>query len=253
MKRRIVITGGGSGIGLRIAERFVQKGDKVAICDIDGSKINKINQSNLNILGVTADVSNGDDMENFKNIVSKQLGEIDVMISNAGLAGIAGPLEKQPFPEWKKCLSVNLDGAFFACQWAAKIMKRRKSGLILLMSSTSGLFGVPNRIPYVTAKWGLIGLTKSLAMELGPSGVRVNAICPGAVEGDRINHVLEIESKLSGETPLQIAEKFSEGVSLRRFVTANDIADMALFLASDEAKQISGQALAVDGSTERMV
>ena len=109
------------------------------------------------------------------------------------------------------------------------------------------------RSPYVAAKWGLIGLTKTLAMELGPSGVRVNAICPGAVEGDRMQHVLEIEANATARSLEEIRQQYSQGVSLRRFVSPEDIADMAVFLSSEAARQVTGQALAVDGHTESMV
>ena len=127
------------------------------------------------------------------------------------------------------------------------------AGVILFMSSSSGLHGVPMRSPYVAAKWGLIGLTKTLAMELGPSGVRVNAICPGAVEGDRMQHVLEIEANATGRSLKEMRQQYSQGVSLRRFVSPEDIADMAVFLSSEAARQVTGQALAVDAHTERMV
>ena len=253
LSRRVVITGGGSGIGLIMAKRFAQNGDQVAVCDIDSKRIKEINNLPLNILAIPADVSIPSDMETFKEMITSEFGGVDIMISNAGTAGSAGPIETQAFSKWKQCLNTNLDGAFLSCRWAAETMKTNKSGLILLISSTSGLFGVPNRSPYVTAKWGLIGLAKSLAIELGPSGIRVNAICPGAVQGDRMNHVLEIESKATGRSPSDIAKNFSMGVSLRRFVTPEDVADMAIFLASDAAKQINGQAIAVDGNTERMV
>ena len=132
-------------------------------------------------------------------------------------------------------------------------MRAQGAGVILFMSSSSGLHGVPMRSPYVAAKWGLIGLTKTLAMELGPSGVRVNAICPGAVEGDRMQHVLEIEANATGRSLKEMRQQYSQGVSLRRFVSPEDIADMAVFLSSEAARQVTGQALAVDAHTERMV
>jgi len=123
----------------------------------------------------------------------------------------------------------------------------------LLTSSTSGLFACPLRSPYVAAKWGLIGLTKTLAMELGPSGVRVNAICPGAVEGPRMDRVLAIEAEALGKTVQEVRQQYTGGVSLRSFVSANDIADTVLFLASPAARKITGQAITIDGHTESMV
>jgi NAD(P)-dependent dehydrogenase (short-subunit alcohol dehydrogenase family) len=157
------------------------------------------------------------------------------------------------YDAWQACLSVNLNGAFLGARWASEMMRAQGAGVILFMSSSSGLHGVPMRSPYVAAKWGLIGLTKTLAMELGPSGVRVNAICPGAVEGDRMQHVLEIEANATARSLEEIRQQYSQGVSLRRFVSPEDIADMAVFLSSEAARQVTGQALAVDGHTESMV
>jgi NAD(P)-dependent dehydrogenase (short-subunit alcohol dehydrogenase family) len=130
-------------------------------------------------------------------------------------------------------------------------MRAQGSGLILLTSSVSGLFGFPFRTPYVAAKWGIVGLTKALASELGPAGVRVNAICPGAVEGPRMDRVVAMEAEARGVSTDEVRQGFTEGVALRRFVTAEEMAAMALFLASDGAAAITGQALAVDGHTER--
>jgi NAD(P)-dependent dehydrogenase (short-subunit alcohol dehydrogenase family) len=253
MARRVVITGGASGIGRTIAERFAALGDRVAICDASADHIADVQAQMPEALSALADVTYECQMQAFFDQVTAAYGGLDVLVSNAGIGGPAGSIETLNLNDWRRCLSVNLDGAFLACGWAAELMRAQKSGLILLMSSTSGLYGVPNRAPYVAAKWGLVGLAKTLAMELGPAGVRVNAICPGAVEGARMDQVLAMESDFTGRSAAQIEAQYSQGVSLRRFVSPEDIADMAVFLASDAARQITGQAMAVDGHTERMV
>ena len=253
MARRVVITGGASGIGRTIAERFAALGDRVAICDASAGHIADLQAQMPEAINVQADVTDERQMQAFFDQVTAAYGGLDVLVSNAGIGGPAGSIETLNLKDWRRCLSVNLDGAFLACGWAAELMRAQKSGLILLMSSTSGLYGVPNRAPYVAAKWGLVGLAKTLAMELGPAGVRVNAICPGAVEGARMDQVLAMESDFTGHPAAQIEAQYSQGVSLRRFVSPEDIADMAVFLASDAARQITGQAMAVDGHTERMV
>ena len=253
MARRVVITGGASGIGRTIAERFAALGDRVAICDASAGHIADVQAQMPDALSAQADVTDERQMQAFFDQVTAAYGGLDVLVSNAGICGPAGSIETLNLKDWRRCLSVNLDGAFLACGWAAELMRAQKSGLILLMSSTSGLYGVPNRAPYVAAKWGLVGLAKTLAMELGPAGVRVNAICPGAVEGARMDQVLAMESDFTGHPAAQIEAQYSQGVSLRRFVSPEDIADMAVFLASDAARQITGQAMAVDGHTERMV
>jgi len=200
-----------------------------------------------------ADVADEDQMQHFFAQVTERFAGVDIFISNAGTGGPAGPLDELQYDAWQACLSVNLNGAFLGARWASEMMRAQGAGVILFMSSSSGLHGVPMRSPYVAAKWGLIGLTKTLAMELGPSGVRVNAICPGAVEGDRMQHVLEIEANATARSLEEIRQQYSQGVSLRRFVSPEDIADMAVFLSSEAARQVTGQALAVDGHTESMV
>ena len=248
MSRRVVITGGASGLGLAMAHAFLAEGDRVAVCDADPAAVAAVPD------GLRADVADVTDeaaMGRFLGQIEADWGGADVVISNAGIGGPAGPLEDLDFDDWQRCLSVNLDGAFLTCRWAARVMKGQGAGLILLTSSVSGLFGFPFRTPYVAAKWGIVGLTKALASELGPHGIRVNAICPGAVEGPRMDRVLAMEAAARGISEDDVRAGFTEGVALRRFVTADEVAAMALFLASPGAAAISGQALAVDGHTER--
>ncbi len=253
MSRRIVITGGGSGLGLAIAKRHLAEGARVAICDEDISLVKRASENYEIAISVCADVSDSNQMKDFHNNIIDEFGGVDVMYANAGVGGPAGPIDEIDHNEWKRCIEVNLFGAFYSASWASRIMKVQKNGCIIFTSSTSGLFGVPNRSPYVAAKWGIVGLTKSMAMELGDYGVRVNAICPGAVSGDRMKRVLSMESKASGISEDDLRRVYSEGTSMRSFVSEENVADMALFLASDQASMITGQAMAVDGYTERTV
>ena len=253
MARRVVLTGAASGIGLVMAKRFSELGDRVALCDSSPAHLAAAQAALPNAITALADVTDEDQMQHFFAQVTAVFAGVDIFISNAGTGGPAGPLDALQYDAWQACLSVNLNGAFLGARWASQMMRAQGAGVILFMSSSSGLHGVPMRSPYVAAKWGLIGLTKTLAMELGPSGVRVNAICPGAVEGDRMQHVLEIEANATGRSLKEMRQQYSQGVSLRRFVSPEDIADMAVFLSSEAARQVTGQALAVDGHTERMV
>ena len=253
MARRVVITDGWSGIGWTIAERFAALGGRVAICDASADHLADVQAQMPDALGAQADVTDERQMQAFFDQVTATYGGLDVLVSNAGIGGPAGSIETIKLKDWRRCLSFNPDGAFLACGWAAELMRTQKNDLILLISSTSGLFGVPNWAPYVAAKLGLIGLAKTLAMELGSAGVRVNAVCPGAVEDARMDQVLAMESDFTGRPAAQINAQYNQGVSLCRFVSSEDIADMAVFLASDAARKITGQALAVDGHTERMV
>jgi len=200
-----------------------------------------------------ADVTDEAQMTAFLGHVEVTWGGADVLCANAGTGGPAGRIEDLDYAAWQACVGVNLFGAFLACRWAARVMRAQGSGLILITTSTSGLYGVPYRTPYVAAKWGLVGLTKTLAMELGPAGVRVNAIAPGAVEGLRMERVVEMEARASGRSEDAVRALYAQGTSLRTWVTADDLADMALFLASPAASKVTGQILAVDGHTESMV
>ena len=179
-----------------------------------------------------------------------RLDRLDVLCANAGIAGPTALVEDIDLAEWQRCVSVNLEGAFLASKYAAPLMKAAGSGVITVTSSTAGIYGYPNRAPYAAAKWGMIGLMKTLAMELGPFGIRANAICPGAVEGPRMEGVLEREAAAKGMTRDQVYEGYAAGTSMRAFVTAKDIADMAVFLGLDGARMVSGQVISVDGHTE---
>ena len=253
MARRGVITGGGSGIGRVMTEACLALGDQVAVCDYDQTCVSHLEAAYLQCLSYCADVCDEDAISKFFATVEEVFGGVDILVSNAGTGGPAGGIETLTYEDWRACISVNLDGAFLSCRWAAQRMKEQKSGLILLISSTSGLFGVPYRSPYVSAKWALIGMMKTLAIELGSANVRVNAICPGAVEGERMERVLSIESDATGRPIADIRQQYTDGVSLRRFITPQDISAMALYLASEAGRNVSGQAISVDGNTERMV
>lgn len=251
--QRVLITGGGAGIGLRLAERFAERGDRVAICDADREAVAKVRQAHPDFIAVTADVTDEAQMHTFLSDVEEAWGGMDVVCANAGTGGPAGRIEDMDYDAWKTCVGVNLFGTFLTCRWAARVMRAQGSGLIVITASTAGLFGYPLRSPYAAAKWGLVGLTKTLAMELGPAGVRVNAIAPGAVEGERMDRVMANESAASGKPVENIREQYVKGVSLRSWVTTDDLADMVLFLDSPAASKISGQVLAVDGHTETLV
>lgn len=182
--------------------------------------------------------------------VVAQMGSIDVLCANAGIAGPTALIEDVALDDFRACVSVNLEGAFIAAKHAAPLMKAAGSGSIIITSSTAGIYGYPNRAPYAAAKWAMIGLMKTLAMELGPFGIRANAICPGSVEGPRMEGVLTREAAAKGMTRDQVYDGYASGTSMRSFVEARDIANMAVFLGSEGARLVSGQVIAVDGHTE---
>lgn len=247
MQQRVVITAGASGIGYAMAEAFAGHGAQVWVTDIDREALARVPE---NWRRSVVDAANEAQMKDLFDQISNDWSGIDVLCANAGVAGPTDLVEDIILEDWKSCVSVNLEGAFLAAKYATPMMKAQGSGVITLTSSTAGLYGYPNRAPYAAAKWAIIGLMKTLAMELGPFGVRANAICPGAVEGPRMEGVLEREAAAKGMTRDQVYDGYAMGTSMRSFVTAKDVANMAQFLGSDAARLVSGQVIAVDGHTE---
>lgn len=247
MEQRVLITAGASGIGRAMAEAFAAKGAQIWVTDIDENALAQVPENwRRSLVNVADEVQ----MAALSDQVAADWGGIDVLCANAGVAGPTALVEDIALEDWKGCVSVNLEGAFLAVKHTASMMKAQRSGAIILTSSTAGLYGYPNRAPYSAAKWAVIGLMKTIAMELGPFGVRANAICPGAVEGTRMEGVLEREAVAKGMTRDEVYEGYAMGTSMRSFVTAQDVANMAVFLGSDVARLVSGQTIAVDGHTE---
>ncbi len=257
---RAVITAGASGLGRAMANRLSSlnktenliRGEGLAICDIDGAAVADFARAFPGAIAREADVTDEAAMSAFLAEVEDKLGGADVVCANAGTGGPAGTIDTLDYAGWQACLAANLNGAFLTCRWAARAMRAQGSGLIVLTSSTAGTHGYPGRSPYATAKWGIVGLTKTLAMELGPAGIRVNAICPGAVEGDRMDRVVAMEAAASGRPEPEIRDLYVRGVSMRSWVTAEDVANTVAFLASPAGSKISGQILAIDGHTETL-
>lgn len=245
---RVFVTAGATGIGAALVRRFEQAGAQVGYCDVDADAV----AAQPHGTGFVADVTDEAAMADVFAQVEARFGGIDVVCANAGIGGPAGRIEDISLADWQATLDVNLTGAFLTTRWASRVMRAQGSGLILLTSSTAGLFGYPYRSPYATAKWGIIGLMKTLAMELGPDGIRVNALCPGSVTGDRMDRVVANEAAARGIPEDDVRAAYVQGVSLKTWVSADDIADTALFLASPAGAKISGQAMAIDGHTETL-
>jgi NAD(P)-dependent dehydrogenase (short-subunit alcohol dehydrogenase family) len=243
---RVLITAGANGIGLAMARAFAARGDRVWVTDVDVGAVASVPAS---IRASVCDAGDEAQMAALFARIADDWGGLDVLCANAGIKGPTAAIEDMPLDGWHDCLAVNLDGAMLAAKYAARLMKPAGAGCMIFTSSTSGLYGTPYRAPYVAAKWAVIGLMKTVAMELGPYGIRANAICPGSVNGPRIDRVIEAEAMAKGTTPDAIRQGYAAGTALKRLSDPQDVADMALFLASPGARMISGQALAVDGMT----
>jgi NAD(P)-dependent dehydrogenase (short-subunit alcohol dehydrogenase family) len=246
--QRVAITAAGAGIGLSIAEAFAAQGAAVHICDVDAAAIADATAQGLHASHV--DVSDAGAVDRWIDRVLAVGNGLDVLVNNAGTSGPTALVEDVELAEWERCIAIGLTSHFRTCARVVPSMKAGGSGSIINISSTAGMYGIGMRAPYVAAKWAVIGLTKTLAIELGGDGVRVNAICPGSVDGDRMRGVIDREAVARGTAAQDVQREYLEGQSIARFVQPSEIADLCLFLASDAARMISGQAIAVDGHTE---
>lgn len=247
---RVAITAGGSGIGAVIAERFVSQGARVHVCDMSAASLQDLAQRLPDITTSVVDVSSEAQVDSWIADVVDDLAGVDAFINNAGIAGPTANVEDISYDDWRRCLTVGLDSQFLTCRRLAPVMKQQRSGSIVNLSSVAGLVGFGQRSPYAAAKWAVIGFTKSLAIELGPYNVRVNAICPGSVAGDRMDRVMAAQSAATGASVAELTASYTEAQSIARFVRPDEIADMCAFLTSPAAAMVSGQAIAVDGHTE---
>lgn len=250
MVQRVMVTAGGAGIGLAIAKAFVANGAKVHVCDVDERALDEVAQKHLQITATKVNLSDDKAIDRWFDIAVKDLGGVDVLVNNAGTKGPTGYVEELELADWRGCLEVCLDSHFLCVKKAAPHMKKQQSGSIINISSTAGLFGYGLRTPYAAAKWAVIGLTKSLAIEFGPYNVRANAICPGSVDGARMERVMKAEAESRNVSFDVVYKEYVQGQSIKRLVKAEEIADMCLFLASPGAKMVTGQVISVDGHTE---
>ena len=252
MTQRVLVTAGASGIGREIARAFAAQGAKVFVCDIDGPGLDTLAKEIPGLATRVCDMSKRADIEAMIAFGVNTLGGLDVLINNVGISGPTAPVEEMDPDKWEQVIQVNLNGTFNVTRLAIPHLKKSSAGVIIIMSSAAGRFGYPNRSPYSTTKWGLIGFTKTLSRELGEFNIRANAILPGAVEGPRIDRVLEGRAKLS-DRPVDEERKSALAIqSMQRFVDPKDIAALAVFLASDAGKSISGQMLPIDNDAQKM-
>lgn len=251
--KRALITAGAGGIGLAIAEAFVAAGAKVHTCDVDDAALADLRIALPQVSASRCDVADPDQVAELFAAAESSLGGLDILVNNAGISGPTGRVEDCSIDDWRRTLGVCLDGQFYCLRHAVPLLRRAGGGSIVNIASTAGILGYPLRAPYVAAKWGVVGLTKSLAIELGPEGIRVNAVCPGSVDGPRMDRVIAAEASARGTSEDQVRRGYQRQASLRCFMTTQDIANMVLFVCSDAGAKIAGQTLTVDGNTESLI
>ena len=249
---RVFISAGASGIGLAITEMLIRHGARVHICDVAESHLAAFRKAHPGHGATLADVSDEQAVAKLFGEVKASLGGLDALINNAGIAGPTGGVDEITPADWRRCIDVGLTGQFLCAHHAVPMLKAAGGGAIVSMSSAAGSHGYAFRTPYAAAKFGVIGFTQSLAKELGPANIRVNAILPGIVEGPRIEGVIKARADKVGVSYQQMETTYLEKVSLRRMVSPHDVAAMVLFLLSPMGENLSGQSLGVDGNVETL-
>jgi len=248
---KVLITGGASGIGAVIASAFHEVGSRVHICDVNRAAVDTFTSMHPGVTASMADVSIATDVDLVIDDVFTSIGGLDVLINNAGIAGPTNPIENIDVKDWDRTIAVNLNSQFYFARRAVPLLKRSAANPCLIaMGSVAGRMGYGYRTPYASTKWAIVGLMKSLAIELGAHDIRVNAILPGVVEGDRMESVIKDRAAATGVSVERMRDTYLQKISLRRMVSANDVAAMALFLCSPAARNITGQAISVDGNVE---
>jgi NAD(P)-dependent dehydrogenase (short-subunit alcohol dehydrogenase family) len=245
----VFITGAGRGLGREMALAFGAQGWRVAVTGREETEetAGSINERGGTAIDISLDVHKAEQAANATARVLVEWGQIDVLVNNAGIEGPTAPLIEVTPAQWEETLAVNLTGAYICDHAVAPHMIVRRSGSIIHISSVAGMRAYPLRVPYAVSKWGLIGLTETLAAELGPYNVRVNAVCPGPVEGERMDRVIARRAQTEGRSRTEVEREFKQRVALQRFVSAQDIVALVLFLASDASRSITGQAIRVCG------
>ena len=249
---RVLVTAGAAGIGLEIARAFVREGARVHVCDVDEAALAALEGSDPALGRTRADVADRGEVEALFGEALAGLGGLDVLVNNAGIAGPTGRVEEINPEDWDRCLDICITGQFNCARLAVPHLRASANASIVNLSSVAGKHGFALRSPYAAAKWAVIGFTKSLAIELGEAGVRVNAILPGIVAGDRQRRVLEAKAQQRNVSFFEMERTAFSFTSLKEYVTPQQIADQIVFLASPRARTITGQAIAVDGDTKML-
>jgi NAD(P)-dependent dehydrogenase (short-subunit alcohol dehydrogenase family) len=248
--KRVIITAGASGIGRVTLETFVAAGARVHVCDLDEDALGQAGAAHPEVGVTVADVADEAAVDRLFEEALAGLGGLDVLVNNAGIAGPTAPIEEIAPDDWRRTLEVNLTGQYLCARRAVPHIRAAGGGSIVNLSSAAGRFGFALRTPYASSKWAVVGLTKSLAIELGADQIRVNAICPGVVEGERIDRVIAAKAAARGVPLETMRDAYVETASMRRMIPPQDIANMILYLCSEAGSLVSGQAIGVDGNVE---
>ena len=253
--KKIIISAGASGIGWSTAKVCLARGAYVYLCDIDNKSLKKLNKhplKNKRLFSYSCDASNEIQVSNFFEKIRSKTKKIDALINNVGIAGPTGNIEKLSSDDWEQTLKTNVISHFYFTKLAIPMLKNNKGGSIINISSTAGIMGFALRSPYAASKWAIIGVTKTLAIELGKFKIRVNAVCPGTIKGDRMDRVIRDKAKFLKVSKKTIEKDFLSMASINSWISQEDIGNICSFLISKDSEKISGQVFPVDGNTIRV-
>ena len=251
--KRVLVTAGAAGIGLAIATAFQEAGARIVICEVDEAAMARVRRAYPDWAVAACDVSQRDQVDELFAMTAERYGNaLDVLVNNAGVAGPTGGIETLDPDDWNRTIAINLSGVFLVTRRAVPMLRAAGGGAIINLSSAAGKLGFPLRAPYSASKFGIIGLTETLAMELGPDQIRVNAILPGVVAGERQDRVLETKARANGISVDEQRQRAVARVSMRTMVQAQDIAQAALYLAGPAGRYVSGERLSVGGNLESL-
>lgn len=245
-----IVTAGAAGIGLEIARALRGAGARLAICDVDEAALAAARAALPGVFVAPCDVADPDQASRFVDEAARAMGGLDILVNNAGIAGPAAPLEEIAVEDWRRTMRVNVDGQFFIARAAIPHLKKRGGGAIVCMASVAGKYAFPLRTPYAASKAAVISLARSLSVELGPHRIRVNAIAPGVVAGDRIRRVFTDRAKTRGISYDEMQAIALRAVSLKTMVEPQEIADLVMYLCGPSGRAITGQVMSICGGLE---
>ncbi len=247
--QRVLVTAGGAGIGRAIVEALHASGAKVHCCDLDAASLEDLRRELPGVGASLCDVADPVAVERLFVDAAATLGGLDALVNNAGISGPTGPVDEISIEDWQRTLSVNLSSQFYCARLATPLLKAAGGGAIVNLSSAAGRFGYPLRAPYAASKWGVVGLSHTLAAELGAFNIRSNAILPGPVAGPRIDRVIRAKAEQRGISEAAMRDSYLDMTAMHAFVTAEDVANLVVYLLSDAGRLVSGQAIGVDAAT----
>jgi NAD(P)-dependent dehydrogenase (short-subunit alcohol dehydrogenase family) len=249
-----LITGGNGGIGRVMALAFAREGARLSICGRRKERVDQVErelrEAGGEAIGFSVDVGVERDVESMVAKTVERFGTIDILVNNVGAEGPTLPIHEIAGEDWRAVVDVNLNGLFYCTKYVLRVMIPRRSGNILNIGSIAGVYAYPLRTPYNATKWAVIGVTQSIAAEVGPHDIRCNCLSPGPTEGERAFNVIRKRAEASGKTFEEMKKFYMDQIPIKRFITPEEVAKTALFLVSDDSSGVTAQHFCISGGIE---